>query len=169
MKLRVFLAILTGCLMLSACGAAETAPETGASVSKTCTKAPETVAAVQENRYQNWDYYNDYACVIDGNLRYWIEFSDEFYLHCMFRSGSAEYQEVVYTLYPDWDAPTAQELTIRTVTDAEGNDITDWFEGLAFAFSSEDSVLMQVKRNERTLAGGEEDNILTGDYTFLPR
>ena len=72
-------------------------------------------------------------------------------------------------MYPDWDAPTAQELTIRTVTDAEGNDITDWFEGLAFAFSSEDSVLMQVKRNERTLAGGEEDNILTGDYTFLPR
>lgn len=169
MKLRVFLAILTGCLLLSACGAAETAPETGASVSKTYTKAPETVAAVQENRYQNWDYYNDYACTIDGNLRYWIEFSDEFYLHCMFRSGSAEYQEVVYTLYPDWDAPTAQELTIRTVTDAEGNDITDWFEGLTFAFSSEDSVLMQVKRNERTLAGGEEDNILTGDYTFLPR
>ena len=107
--------------------------------------------------------------MIDGNLRYWIEFSDEFYLHCMFRSGSAEYQEVVYTLYPDWDAPTAQELTIRTVTDAEGNDITDWFEGLAFAFSSEDFVLMQVKRNESTLAGGEEDNILTGDYTFLPR
>ena len=55
------------------------------------------------------------------------------------------------------------------MTDAEGNDITDWFEGLTFAFSSEDSVLMQVKRNERTLAGGEEDSILTGDYTFLPR
>ena len=55
------------------------------------------------------------------------------------------------------------------MTDAEGNDITDWFERLVFAFSSEDSVLMQVKRNERTLAGGEEDNILTGDYTFLPR
>ena len=72
-------------------------------------------------------------------------------------------------MYPDWDAPTAQELTIRTVTDAEGNDITDWFERLVFAFSSEDSVLMQVKRNESTLAGGEEDNILTGDYTFLPR
>ena len=169
MKLRVFLAILAGCLMLSACGAAETAPEPSAPVSKTHTKTPETVAAVQENRYQDWDYYNGYACVIDGNLRYWIEFSDEFYLHCMFRSGSAEYREEVYTLYPDWDAPTAQELTIQRVTDAEGNDITNRFERLVFAFSSEDSVLMQVKRNESTLAGGAEDNILTGDYTFLPR
>ena len=30
-------------------------------------------------------------------------------------------------------------------------------------------VLMQVKRDESTLAGGEEDNILTGNYVFLPR
>ena len=169
MKLRVFLAILAGCLMLSACGGTETAPETGTAVPKTHTKTPETAAAVEENRYQDWDYYNDYACMIDGNLRYWIEFSDEFYLHCMFRSGSAEYREEVYTLYPDWDAPTAQELTIQKVTDAEGSDITDRFERLAFAFSSEDFVLMQVKRDESTLAGGAEDNILSGDYTFLPR
>lgn len=169
MKLRIFLAILAGCLMLSACGAAETTPETGAAVPKTHTKTPETMATVQENRYQDWDYYNGYACMIDGNLRYWLEFSDEFYLHCMFRSGSSEYYEVVYTLYPDWDAPTAQELTIQRVTDAEGNDITNRFERLVFAFSSEDYVLMQAKRNESTLAGGEEDNILTGDYTFLPR
>ena len=28
---------------------------------------------------------------------------------------------------------------------------------------------MQVSRNETTLAGGEEENILTGEYTLLPR
>ena len=67
----------------------------------------------------------------------------------------------------DYSAPLG--IGEAKLTDAEGNDITDWFERLVFAFSSEDSVLMQVKRNESTLAGGEEDNILTGDYTFLPR
>lgn len=122
-----------------------------------------------ENRYQGWDYYNGYSYEQDGLRKYWIEFDGEFYLHCMFRSDSPEYYEVVYTLYPDWDAPTAQVLTIRTVLDAAGNDISYQFEHLAFAFSSEDLVLMQVKRDESTLAGGEGDNILTGNYVLLPR
>ena len=183
MKLRVFLVVLAGCLMLSACGAvvSETHTETpGATAADTVEATVTTEAshpddfpaeptAAQENRYHGWDYYNSYACAIDGKRKYWIEFSDEFYLHCMFRSGSPEYHEVVYTLYPDWDAPTAQELTIRTVMDADGNDITHQFERLAFAFSSEDHVLMQVRRDESTLTGGEEDNILTGNYTFLPQ
>ncbi|MGM9604545.1 MAG: hypothetical protein ACI3XG_05725 [Faecousia sp.] len=47
--------------------------------------------------------------------------------------------------------------------------VTAMFGHLAFAFSSEDMVRMQVKRNENTLAVGEGDNILTGDYVLLPR
>ena len=120
--------------------------------------------------YQDWQYYNGYSYYLDnGQLKYWIEFTDQFLLHCMFRSGDPTYYETVYTLYPDWEAPTAQQLTIRTVVDGYGNDISDWFESLVFLFSSEDTVLMQVQRDESTLAGGGDDNLLTGDYVMKPR
>lgn len=125
--------------------------------------------AAQEDPYQYWDYYNGYAYERNGQLKYWLEFRDEFYLHCLFRSGEPEYHEEVYTLYPDWEASPAQQLTIRTVEDGRENDITHWFESLDFLFSSEDSVLMQVRRNEQTLAGGAEDNLLTGEYILMPR
>lgn len=131
------------------------------------TTAQETTA--QDNPYQNFDYYNGYAFESGGQLKYWIEFQDKFYLHCLFRSGEPEPYEEVYTLYPDWEASPAQQLTIRTVEDANGNDITAWFESLDFLFSSEDIVVMQVKRNEQTLAGGADDNILTGEYILKPR
>lgn len=120
--------------------------------------------------YQDWQYYNGYSYYLDnGQLKYWIEFTDRFLLHCMFRSGEPTYYEEVYTLYPDWDAPTAQQLCIRTVVDGSGNDISDRFESLAFLFSSEDTVLMQVQRDEKTLAGGAGDNLLTGEYVMKPR
>lgn len=120
--------------------------------------------------YQDWQYYNGYSYYLDnGQLKYWIEFTDQFLLHCMFRSGDPTYYETVYTLYPDWEAPTAQQLTICTVVDGYGNDISDWFESLVFLFSSEDTVLMQVQRDESTLAGGAEDNLLTGEYVMKPR
>lgn len=173
--------------------AAETTPETSVAAAETTTQAPETSAVdtteatvmtenpnteevttepseTTENRYhtQGWDYWSDYVYMQNKQPKYWIEFDGEFYLHCMFRSDSPEYYEVVYTLYPDWDAPCAQELTIRTVKDAKGNDISDWFEYLHFRFSYENIVFMEVKRNESTLAGGAEDNLLTGDYELLP-
>lgn len=53
--------------------------------------------------------------------------------------------------------------------DENGNDISDRFESLVFLFSSDDVVLMQVQRNRQTLAGGADDNILTGEYTLKPR
>ena len=126
-------------------------------------------ASSEDNPYRYWDYYDGYAYENRGQLKYWIEFREEFYLHCLFRSGEPEYHEEVFTLYPDWNASAAQQLTIAAVADARGNDVSDWFESLVFLFSSEDTVLMQVSRNEKTLAGGEEENILTGEYTLLPR
>ena len=87
----------------------------------------------------------------------------------MFRSGEPTYYEEVYTLYPDWDAPTAQELTIRTVMDGYGNDISDYFESLRFLFSSENTAIMEVRRDEKTLAGGADDNLLSGEYVMKPR
>ena len=199
MKLRILLIALVGCLLLSACGGAEPTPETSAAAAETSpeateaiTEATETVAAetteatamteapnteavttepsaTKENLYADWDYYNDYVYMQNKQPKYWIEFDGEFYLHCMFRSDSTESYEEVYTLYPDWDAPTTQELTIRTVKDAKGNDISDWFEYLHFWFSYENIVFMEVKRNESTLAGGPDNNLLSGDYVLLPR
>lgn len=120
--------------------------------------------------YQDWQYYNNYSYYLDnGQLKYWIEFTDQFLLHCMFRSGEPTYYEEVYTLYPDWDAPTAQELTIRTVMDGYGNDISDYFESLRFLFSSENTAIMEVRRDEKTLAGGADDNLLSGEYVMKPR
>ena len=169
------------------------APETITEAPETFTEAPETVAATTaettvvteeaytqevtteptattENRYhtEGWDWWSDYVYMENKQPKYWIEFDGEFYLHCMFRSDSTKYEEVVYTLYPDWDAPCAQELTIRTVKDAQGNDISDWFSYLHFWFSYENIVFMEVKRNESTLAGGPDNNLLSGDYVLLP-
>ena len=106
------------------------APETITEVPETFTEAPETVAATTaettvvteeaytqevtteptattENRYhtEGWDAWSGYVYMENKQPKYWIEFDGEFYLHCMFRSDSTEYEEVVYTLYPDWDAP----------------------------------------------------------------
>lgn len=133
------------------------------------TEVHATESAAPENPYQGWDAYHNYAYIVNGQLKYWIEFDGELYLHCMFRSGDPEYYEVVYTLYPDWDASTEQELIIRTVQDASGNDFSYQYEKLSFATSSTDAVLMEVKRDESTLAGGADDNILTGYYAFQPR
>ena len=126
-------------------------------------------ATAQESPYQYWADYNGYAYENEGQLKYWIEFRDEFYLHCLFRSGEPEFYEEVYTLYPDREAQNAQQLAISTVKDASGNDITYRFESLDFIFSGEGNVLMLVRRDEQTLAGGAEDNLLTGEYALTPR
>ena len=126
-------------------------------------------ATAQESPYQYWADYSGYAYENEGQLKYWIEFRDEFYLHCLFRSGEPEFYEEVYTLYPDREAQNAQQLAISTVKDASGNDITYRFESLDFIFSGEGNVLMLVRRDEQTLAGGAEDNLLTGEYALTPR
>ena len=126
-------------------------------------------ATAQESPYQYWADYNGYAYENEGQLKYWIEFRDEFYLHCLFRSGEPEFYEEVYTLYPNREAQNTQQLAISTVKDASGNDITYRFESLDFLFSGEGNVLMRVRRDEQTLAGGAEDNLLTGEYALTPR
>ena len=131
------------------------------------TGIPESTA--QESPYQYWADYNGYAYENEGQMKYWIEFRDEFYLHCLFRSGEPEFYEEVYALYPDREAQNAQQLAISTVKDASGNDITYRFESLDFLFGGEGNVLMRVRRDEQTLAGGAEDNLLTGEYALTPR
>lgn len=134
----------------------------------TQTAKPRAAQTVQINSFENWYRYSNYAYEANGRVKYWLEFEDDFYLHCMFISGDPEYYQRVYTLYPDWENTTAQQLTIRRVVDEDGTELTSGFESMVFLFSSDD-VIMQVTRDESTLAGGAGDNILTGEYTFRPR
>lgn len=134
----------------------------------TQTATPRAAQTVQINSFENWYRYSNYAYEANGRVKYWLEFEDDFYLHCMFISGDPVYYERVYTLYPDWENTTAQQIAIRRVVDEDGTELTSRFESMVFLFGSDD-VTMQVTRDEGTLAGGAGDNILTGEYTFYPR
>ena len=59
-------------------------------------------------------------------------------------------------------------LVIGKVFDENANEVTDWFESLSLTEEADGSVTMDVVRDERTLAGGAEDNILSGSYRFVP-
>lgn len=105
----------------------------------------------------------------DGMRKYWLDLSgEEIALHAMFRSGEPEYYEEVFTLLPsraeEGDGCT---LTIGTVRNAQGLDVSDWFRSMRLT-QADGVITMEVERDEATLAGGTEDNILSGSYVFRP-
>ena len=106
----------------------------------------------------------------DGQLKYWMDLDGEdIELHAMFRSGDPEYYEEVFTLDMDsaeWDGDYT--AVIKEVYDSEGNDVSDWFESLTLT-EVQGAILMDVQRDESTLAGGADDNILTDVYLLEPR
>lgn len=107
----------------------------------------------------------------NGMPKYWLDFSgaiiDNPVLHCYFRSGDPTFYESYYIL----DLETAEfidsSILFHDLFDGKGHDVSDWFESFSVAFSS-DGVLLNVKRDDSTLAGGAEDNILTGEYFMTP-
>ena len=105
----------------------------------------------------------------DGMLKYWLDLTGEdILLHAMFRSGEPEFYEEVFTL----DVESAEEgeysLDIKKVYNEAGIEVSRWFKSLTLT-AVQGAVMMNVERDEKTLAGGEEDNILTGVYLFEPR
>lgn len=135
--------------------------------------SPKTSATTPaEGSYDDYLHYNGSAFLVNGGqLRYWIEFHDNFELHCLFFNGdpsSGGTYEEVYTLYPDLDDSPAQELIIKSVANGQGTDITDSFRKFRFLFSSNDSVVMEVERDTTKLAGGGGNNLLDGSYTLSP-
>ena len=106
-------------------------------------------------------------CLEDGMPKYWLDTAltewNIMTLHCFFRSGDPSWYEEEFTL--DLSTATFDDdgFAVHTVTNRRGRDCSGWFESLRFRV--EDGALtMSVKRNEQTLAGGGEDNILNGDY-----
>ena len=135
--------------------------------------SPKTSATTPaEGSYDDYMHYNGSAFLVNGGqLRYWIEFRDNFELQCLFFNGdpaSGGTYEEVYTLYPDLDNSPAQELIIKSVANGQGTDITDSFRKFRFLFSSNDSVVMEVERDTTKLAGGGGSNLLDGSYTLSP-
>lgn len=112
-----------------------------------------------------YEYYLD-----DGQLKYWLEpYEGDIELHCMFRSSDPEYYEEVFLL----DLDTAEKdgdyvVKIHAVERESGEDVSHWFRSLTLS-EVQGAYIMTVKRDESTLAGGSEDNILSGSYLLEPR
>jgi hypothetical protein len=114
-------------------------------------------------------------CEEDGMPKYWLDFTgthaNAFVLHCYFRSSDPTFYESLYFLDTesadysnDADDDTA---TIHKVSDSHGLDHSDWFKKLVLRYDS-GKIILDVVRDEKTLAGGSEDNLLTGKYTMEP-
>ena len=103
--------------------------------------------------------------------KYWLDLtglmSDDLVLHCSFRSGEPEWHEAVFFLDLDTADLRARSIEINKVTDRKGYDVSNWFRKLTVRFF-DDRVELVVKRDEKTLAGGGDDNILSGTYRMDP-
>lgn len=114
-----------------------------------------------------YEYYQK-----DGMRKYWLTTSEDksdLLLHAMFRSGEPGFHEEIFTL----DLDTAVEdgdysFRIAKVYSENGADVSRWFKSLTLT-EVQGAILMNVRRNESTLAGGADDNILTGTYQLEPR
>ena len=102
-------------------------------------------------------------------LKYWLDLGGEaIRLHAMFRSGDPEYHEEVFTIDPK-TAVMDGSYTIRVgkLFNEKGFDVSKWFKSLTLT-EVQGGINMTVDRDESTLAGGPEDNILSGTYFFDP-
>ena len=110
-------------------------------------------------------------CQKDGMPKYWLDLSgilmDTLALHCYFRSSDPTFYEQVYFLDLSTADVKGDTITIHDVYDAYGFSYSDWFKSLTIRLDA-DGAMMTVKRDEKTLAGGSEDNILTGKYAMEP-
>ena len=104
-----------------------------------------------------------------GALKYWLDLDGkDIALHALFVSGDPAPYEAVFTL--ERESAVQEEggaLRITRVLDVNGRDVSAWFKSLRLS-AEEDGIVMEVERDESTLAGGAGDNILTGRYLFRP-
>ncbi len=110
-------------------------------------------------------------CLDSGMPKYWLDLSGlmsrDPVLHCYLRSGDPTFYETWYVLDIDSAAADGDELRFRSICDAYGFDVSGWFQSLTVREDG-DGLVLSVVRDESTLAGGAEDNILTGEYVMKP-
>ena len=111
-----------------------------------------------------YEYHED-----GGQLKYWIYLNQgSAELHCKFLSGDPMPYEEVWTLTPDEAKSGDYTKAIGKVTLSSGEDITYRFRSLSLTFV-QGAILLVVERDEKTLAGGAGDNLLSGVYLLEPR
>ena len=113
-----------------------------------------------------------YVYTLDNGMpKYWLDLTgsiaDNPVLHCFFRSGDPNFYEVWYILERSNAYIGHDQAVFRTVYDQKGQDISQWFKKLSFSMDG-DGIVMTVERNDSSLAGGGEDNLLSGSYTMSP-
>ena len=89
-------------------------------------------------------------------------------LHGSLRSGGdPESFEEIYVL----DGASAEDdsgyVTSYSKILKKGSDVSRWFQSVVLS-RVQNSYILSVERDEKTLAGSPDDNILTGVYTFDP-
>ena len=106
----------------------------------------------------------------DGVRKYWLTMNGEedLILHAMFRSGDPTWYEETFTLDLTTARTRGDAITIRKVYNRYGDDISRAFRSLVLRQDG-NAIVMEVERDESTLAGGADDNILTGSYPLFPR
>lgn len=110
-------------------------------------------------------------CQDDGLPKYWLDLSgtlaDDPVLHCIFRSSDPTFYETWFTLDLATSVEQDDAIYFSKIVDSQGLDLSDQFKKLCLRFVDAAAIL-EVERDEATLAGGAEDNILTGEYRMAP-
>ncbi len=100
----------------------------------------------------------------NGQVKYALDTTDGVRLYCYFQSGSPDVEEVIYDLTL---AGEGASTDVTRIVQEQGADLTDSFSKCHLAFYP-DRVVLSVERKESMLAGGESENLMTGEYTFVP-
>ena len=110
-------------------------------------------------------------CLDNGMPKYWLDLTGTMshnpVLHCYFRSSDPTFYESWFILDLETADKNGSTYTFHNVYDSYGFDHSNWFRSLVIR-GEKDGLVMSVIRDERTLAGGGEDNILTGEYVMKP-
>ena len=111
-------------------------------------------------------------CQDDGMPKYWLDLTeaiiDKPVLHCYFRSSDPTFYESNFIL--DFDPEELEDIGgvyVSDISNTRGIDVSDWFKWFSVELDG-DAVILDIERDEKTLAGGPEDNIMTGVYRLEP-
>ena len=184
MKTRVFLFLLLTALVLTACAApaasaatpapkesAAPAPKESASPAPAESAAPapkESVApaASAAGLDKLLSACDGYAFPQADGVKYWLDTADGLKLHGWMTSGDPAWYEVVYTANLQKAEFADGVLRLTELTDRYGFPLRALRE-LRFAFEK-DRVTMTADVDDKLLAGGAGDNLLGGEYVFVP-
>ena len=110
-------------------------------------------------------------CQDNGMPKYWLDLTGTMshnpVLHCYFRSGEPTFYESWFILDSETAVYDGDSAAFSNVYDAYGFDLSNRFLSLVIREEGS-SLVLSVVRDEKTLAGGSEDNILTGEYVMKP-